>query len=254
MSESPFSLYGRVALVTGNSTGLGRGIGLGLGKAGAKVPVSFCNRDECARATLALYRKAGIETVLIRADVTTEEGVEQLVGQVQDQLGAIDIVVPNATCQQPIAPIEEYDWASCQSMLAYFVKSPLLLTQRVLPHMKAQRWGRIVNVSSDVFHRAIAPFSGYVAAKGAQIGWTRSMATELAPYGITVNTVAPGWIPVERHAQDPQSVKEQYLATIPVGRWGKPEDVANAVIYFASREASFVTGQTLCINGGLSPW
>src|SRR5262249_48426528 len=141
-----------------------------------------------------------------------------------------------------------------QTMLDFFIKSPFLLTRRALPHMKAQKWGRIINIVSEVFHRSVAPFSAYVAAKGGQIGWSRSMATELAPFGITVNMVAPGWIPVERHANDPQEVKDAYRQLIPADRWGVPQDVADAVLYFASAEASFVTGQTLCVNGGLTPW
>jgi 3-oxoacyl-[acyl-carrier protein] reductase len=120
--------------------------------------------------------------------------------------------------------------------------------------MRQRRWGRIINITSEVFHRSVSPFSAYVAAKGGQIGWTRSMATELAPHGITVNSVAPGWVPVERHAKDPQEMKDAYLAIVPMGRWGTPDDVAYAVLYYASQEASFVTGQTLCVNGGNTPW
>ena len=127
-------------------------------------------------------------------------------------------------------------------------------TRRGLAAMKRQRWGRIINITSEVFARALGSFSAYVAAKGGQIGWSRSMATELAPHGITVNTVAPGWIPVERHEKDPQEEKDAYFRLIPMGRWGVPEDVAGAVTYFASAEAAFVTGQTLCVNGGMTPW
>lgn len=139
-------------------------------------------------------------------------------------------------------------------MLDFFIKSPFLLTRRALPHMKQKKWGRIINITSEVFQRSVAPFSAYVAAKGGQIGWSRSMASELAPFGITVNMVAPGWIPVERHENDPQAEKDAYRAIIPADRWGTPQDVADAVLYFASDEASFVTGQTLCVNGGLTPW
>jgi 3-oxoacyl-[acyl-carrier protein] reductase len=139
-------------------------------------------------------------------------------------------------------------------MIDFFVKSPYLLTRRGLPHMKKQKWGRIINITSEVFHRAVAPFSAYVAAKGAQIGWSRSMSRELAPFGITVNMVAPGWIPVERHEKDSQSEKDAYASLIPMRRWGLPQDVADAVLYFASSDASFVTGQTICVNGGLTPW
>ena len=249
-----FSLAGHVAIVTGNSTGLGKAIGLALGKAGAKVPVNFCNNESRARAAVAEYEAAGIKTCLVQSDVTTEAGVEALFAQTERHLGAVDIIVPNATCAQPHKPIEEYDWAFYQTMLDFFVKSPYLLTRRGLPHMKRAQWGRIINITSEVFHRSVAPFSAYVAAKGAQIGWSRSMASELAPCGITVNTVAPGWIPVERHEHDPQAEKDAYLALIPMQRWGVPRDVGDAVLYFASQEAAFVTGQTLCVNGGMTPW
>lgn len=249
----PFSLRGRVAIVTGNSTGLGKAIGLSLGLAGAKVAVNFANNAARAEQALAEYQKAGIETCLVQSDVTSEEGVDRLFSEVEKKLGGVDIIVPNATCDQPQRPIEEYDWDFYQRMLDFFVKSPFLLARRGLPAMKQKRWGRIINITSEVFQRSVSPFSAYVAAKGAQIGWSRSMARELAPHGITVNMVAPGWIPVERHEKDPQSMKDEYFAQIPMGRWGVPKDVADACVYLASEEASFVTGQTLCVNGGLTP-
>jgi 3-oxoacyl-[acyl-carrier protein] reductase len=249
-----FSLAGRTALVTGNSTGLGKAIGLALGRAGAKVPVNFANNRQRAEQTLAEYRASGVESALVQADVTSEAGVESLVRETEQALGPIDILVLNATCEQPLKPFEQYDWAFYQLMLDFFLKSPFLLTQQVLPRWKQQNWGRIINITSEVFQLSVAPFSAYVAAKGAQIGWSRSMSRELAPHGITVNMVAPGWIPVERHEKDPQDVKDAYLATIPMKRWGEPNDVAQAVLYLASQEASFVTGQTICVNGGNSPW
>jgi 3-oxoacyl-[acyl-carrier protein] reductase len=199
-------------------------------------------------------RAAGIEAILVRSDVTTADGVDQLISATEKQLGKPDIVIVNATCDQPHKPIEEYGWDFYQSMLDFFVKSPFLLAQRTLAAMKSKKCGRFVNITSEVFHRSLGNFSAYVAAKGGQIGWTRSMATELAAFGITVNTVAPGWIPVERHEKDPQTVKDGYFALIPMKRWGVPQDVADAVLYFASEEASFVTGQTLCVNGGMTPW
>lgn len=249
----PFSLQGHVAIVTGNSTGLGKAIGLALGKAGAKVPVNFANNAARGETALAEYRAAGIETCLVQSDVTTEEGVEKLFREVESQLGKVDIIVPNATCEQPQLPIEEYDWAFYQRMLDFFIKSPYLLARRGLPHMKAKKWGRIINITSEVYQRSVSPFSAYVAAKGGQIGWSRSMARELAPFGITVNMVAPGWIPVERHANDPQELKDDYFAQIPMGRWGVPGDVGDAVVYLASEEASFVSGQTISVNGALTP-
>jgi 3-oxoacyl-[acyl-carrier protein] reductase len=118
--------------------------------------------------------------------------------------------------------------------------------------MKRQRWGRIINIGSEVVARGVPNFTAYVAAKGGQNGFHRSLATELAPWGITVNMVSPGWIPVERHAADPQSAKDAYLAHVPAQRWGVPEDVAAAVAFLASDAAAFVTGQNLHVNGGLT--
>lgn len=249
-----FSLHGHVALVTGSSTGLGKGTAAVLARAGAKVAVNYCYNQQRAEQTLTELQEAGLPCVLVRGDAITQDGVEQMFSQAEQSLGNIDIVVINATPDQPQLPIEQYEWDFYQQMLDFFVRSPYLVTRRALPWMKQQGWGRIINITSEVYHDSVSPFSAYVAAKGGQIGWSRSMARELAPFGITVNTVAPGWVPVERHEKDPQSAKDAYLATIPAGRWGTPTDVGNAVLYYASDEASFVTGQTLCVNGGRTPW
>jgi 3-oxoacyl-[acyl-carrier protein] reductase len=139
-------------------------------------------------------------------------------------------------------------------MLDFFVKSPVLLTKACLPHMKKQRWGRIIQITSEVFTIGVAPFSAYVAAKGGQVGLSRSWAREFAPHGITVNMVAPGWIPVERHAHYSEEQLAGYLAGVPAARWGVPEDAAHAVVYLASNEAAFVTGQTIHVNGGRTVW
>lgn len=250
----PFSLDGKTAIVTGNSTGIGKAIGLCLGKAGAKVPINFFNNVARAESALKEYQQAGIESFLAQADVTTEEGVDALFAQTESKLGKVDIVISNATCDQPELPIEEYDWNFYQLMLDFFVKSPYLLCQRALPHMKDQQWGRFINITSEVFNRGAAPFSAYVAAKGGQVGWSRSMSRELAPFGITVNMVAPGWIPVERHENAPAEAKEAYLAQIPAGRWGEPQDIGDTCVYLSSKESSFVTGQTISVNGGTTSW
>ena len=254
MGTEQFSLNGRTALVTGSSTGLGKRMAIALGRAGAKVVMNYFNNEERAAQALSEFEATGAEGAMIRANVTEEADVNRLVAEAGERLGPIDIVILNATPDQPQKPIEEYDWAFYQSMLDFFIKSPYLLTRAVLPHMKESRWGRIINITSEVFQRSIGNFSAYVSAKGGQIGFTRSMATELAPFNITVNLVAPGWIPVERHENDPQEQKDGYRDLIPMDRWGVPDDIAGAVAYYASEEAGFVTGQTICVNGGMSPW
>jgi 3-oxoacyl-[acyl-carrier protein] reductase len=248
----PFQLDGRVALVTGSTTGLGRAMALALGRAGAKVALNYFRNAERAEQSFADFQAQGSQGMLARADVSQELDVERLVRQVTETLGPIDILVTNATPDQPLLPIEEYTWRHYETMLEFFIKSPYLLTRACLPHMKRQQRGRIINITSEVFDRGVGNFSAYVSAKGGQVGFTRSMATELAPFNITVNQVAPGWIPVERHANDPQSEKDAYRSLIPMNRWGTPEDVAGAVVYFASDEAGFVTGQCLSVNGGMT--
>ena len=251
---NPFSLAGRVALVTGSSTGLGKAMARCLGLAGAKVAMNYANSTARAEAALAELESAGVAAKLFRADVTSEAEIDAMFTAIEGTLGPVDIVVVNATPPQPQKPIEEYDWVFYQQMLDFFVKSPYLLARRALPGMKARKHGRLINITSEVFLLGVAPFSAYVAAKGAQTGWSRSMCHELAPSGITVNMIAPGWIPVERHEADPQADKDAYLASIPMGRWGKPEDVGWAAAYLASDEAAFVTGQTIAVNGGKTCW
>jgi 3-oxoacyl-[acyl-carrier protein] reductase len=191
-----------------------------------------------AERSFAEFKSAGGEGLLLKANAIDEGAITDLVERAQSQLGAIDIIVPNATPDQPLKTIEEYDWDFYQQMLNFFIKCPYLLVRAVLPQMKESGWGRIINISSEVYQLSVSPFSAYVSAKGGQIGWTRSMSRELAPHGITVNTVNPGWIPTERHENDPQEEKDAYLSQIPAGRWGTPSDVGEAVAYFASEDHS----------------
>ena len=245
-----FSLKGRVALVTGSSTGLGKAIAMSLGKAGATVAMNYYNNESRAAEALEEFRKTGAEGEMFRANVIDPDDVQRLHCEIREKLGPVDILVCNATPDQPLKPIEKYDWEFYQSMLDFFVKSPYLLSMACLPHMKQQKWGRIINITSEVFQLGVSPFTAYVAAKGGQTGFSRSLARELAPHQITVNMVAPGWIPVERHESDPQEMKDGYLATIPMQRWGVPDDVGSAVCFYASDEANFITGQTVSVNGG----
>ena len=223
-----------------------------LGRGGARVAFNYKGNRARAEEAFEAYLSDGLSGCLVQADVTTPDGVSGLVEEVTSKLGPVEVLVLNATGPQPQLPIEEYGWDLYQEMIDFFLKSPYLLTRSCLPGMKARGYGRILAIGSEVYDRGVPNFSAYVAAKGAQRGWMRSMARELAPFGVTVNMLSPGWIPVERHADDPQEDKDAYLSQIPLGRWGIPDDVAGAASFLASEEAGFITGQTLLVNGGVT--
>jgi 3-oxoacyl-[acyl-carrier protein] reductase len=244
------TLTGRVALVTGASQGLGAAIAKRLGACGAKVAINFHASHDRAHAVCDEINSSGGTAAVFQADVTDEEAVKRLVSEVVQRFGPVDILVVNATGPQPFLPIEEQSWKHCLDQLRFFVKSPLLLLQQVVADMKNHRYGRIIQIGSEVVEVGNAEFAHYVAAKAAQLGLTRSWAKELGQYGITVNLVAPGWIPVDRHLGVHHSVLEHYQATVPMRRQGVPHDVAAAVAFLASDEANFITGQKLSVNGG----
>src|SRR3989442_14853362 len=168
MTAPSFSLIGRVALVTGSSKGLGKAMARSLGQAGAKVAINYFNHTAKAEQTFVELQAQGCEGTLVRADVTDEEEVERLMSEIGATLGPVDILVLNATCDQPHKRIEEYDWDFYQTMIDFFIKSPFLLTRACLPHMKQQHWGRIINIGSEVVNRRLPNFTAYVAAKGGQ--------------------------------------------------------------------------------------
>jgi NAD(P)-dependent dehydrogenase (short-subunit alcohol dehydrogenase family) len=244
------NLSDRVALVTGASRGLGAAIALKLGACGAKVAVNYFGSEEKARNVAAEIRAQRGQAIPVSADVRDEKQVGQMVSEVETRFGPIDILVINATGPQPFVKIEDLTWQTCLDQLEFFVKSPVLLTQAVLAKMKQRRQGRIIHIASEVFARGVPEFSQYVAAKGAQLGLMRSWAMELAPWQITVNAVSPGWVPTERHINDPQEAKDAYAATVPMKRMGVPADVAQAVAFLASDGANFITGQNISVNGG----
>jgi 3-oxoacyl-[acyl-carrier protein] reductase len=240
----------RVALVTGSTRGLGRAIAYRLGRDGLAVTVNGLHDEALALEVVAAIRDGGGVAEAFPADITDGGQAVELVAAVADTLGPVDVLVLNATGSQPEAPLDQVPWEEHLEQLEFFVKSPVLLGRAVLPGMRAKRSGRIVQVDSEVVDRPPPGRSAYATAKSAQIGLTRSWARELAPLGITVNTVAPGFVPVERHADVADEVRRAYVAPVPAGRFGTTEDVAHAVSFFASEAAGFVTGQRLLVDGG----
>jgi 3-oxoacyl-[acyl-carrier protein] reductase len=238
------------AVVTGSSRGLGAAIATRLAADGFAVAVNGLPGDPGIEQVAAGIRADGGEAAAFPADVTDEADSARLVAAVEDRLGSLQVLVLNATGPQPDARLEDTGWDEHLAQLTFFVKSPVLLGRAALPRMRDRRGGRIVHIDTEVALRPAVGRSAYVTAKAAQVGIALSWARELAPYGITVNSVAPGFIPVERHADLPAEVGTAYRARVPMGRMGSPGDVAHAVSFFASPAAGFITGQRLVVDGG----
>jgi len=237
-------------LVTGASRGLGAHIARRLAADGWPVAVNYLPDREDAERVVADIEAAGGRAGAFRADVTAEGDVSALVTAVEAELGPVAVLVPNATGPQPMIDAVDVTWADHLRQLTFFVKSPTLLMQAVAPGMRARGGGRIIQIGSDVLERAAPGMSAYSAAKSAQISLTRAWARELGPWGITVNVVAPGWIPVERHAEVEPSYLEKYRREVPLGRMGTPAEIADVVAFLASDGARFITGERITVNGG----
>lgn len=243
-ARSTSDLIGKVALVTGGARGIGRSIAFSLARAGASVAVNYRERSGDAEAVVSEIRKAGCAAVAVRADVSSSADVISLFRDVNAALGAVSILVNNAGTATARG-LEDLDEAEFDRTIAVNLKSAFLCTQAALPAMRAQGWGRIVNISSIAARAAGAVGVHYNASKAGLEGLTRGYAARLAREGITVNAVAPG--PTDTDMAHVLSA--EHIARIPVGRIGTPEEVAEAVL-FAIRNA-FMTGQTVHVNGGL---
>ena len=236
-------LTGKVALVTGASRGIGKAIAVALAGAGADVAVNYREREKEANETCAEIEKLGRRTVGVAADVSSAAGVARLVASVESTLGAVAILVNNAgvTRPQPIDEITEQDW---DEILAVNLKSMFLLSQAVLPKMRAARWGRIINLSSVAAQLGGVVGPHYAASKAGVIGLTHSYAHLLAKEGITVNAIAPALIETEMVTSNPNARPD----LIPVGRFGSVEETADVAVMLARN--GYVTGQTINVNGG----
>jgi 3-oxoacyl-[acyl-carrier protein] reductase len=240
----------RTALVTGASRGLGAAMAVALAEAGHRVAVNYFNNAMRAEQLCAGLLARGLIAQAFRADVRVETEVTRLADEVTAAFGPIEIAVLNATGPQPMLSIEQQTWPAYLDQLEFFVKSPLLVVQAVLPGMRESGFGRIIQIGSEVVELGNPSFANYVAAKAAQLGQTRSWARELGPSGITVNLVAPGWIPTERSVDATEADKQAYARRVPLGRMGVAEEVGCAVAFLASEAASFINGQKIAVNGG----
>jgi len=240
------TLTGRVALITGASQGIGHACALALARAGASVAVAARNRQKLDEL-VAQISAAGGKAAAFAIDVSDEEQIKSGIKSALAEFGKIDILVNNAgiTRDQLVMRMKRADW---DAVLATNLTSAYLCIQQVIGSMLKQRWGRIINISSVFGQTGQA---NYAASKAGLIGLTLAMAREVASRNITCNAVAPGFIDTSMTAALSEEFKQNAVKTIPLGRVGTPEDVANAVTFLASDEASYITGHVLNVNGGL---
>ena len=243
-------LDGKTALVTGASRGIGRAIALRLAAEGARVAINYAGNVKAAEEVKAAVEAAGGAAILCQADISDSAAVEAMVADVVKEFGTIDILVNNAgiTRDTLLMRMKDEDFAK---VLDTNLKGVFYCTKAVAKLMMKKRSGRIVNMASVVGLVGNAGQTNYAAAKAGVIGFSKSAARELASRGITVNVVAPGFIGTDMTADLPESVKEKALSDIPLGRAGQPEDVANAVLFLASDQASYITGQVVHVDGGM---
>jgi 3-oxoacyl-[acyl-carrier protein] reductase len=244
------SLAGKVALVTGGSRGIGRAIALRLAQDGASVCVNFRADERAARETVAQIESSGTSGFAVQGDVSVAVDAQQMVRDTMEALGAIHILVNNAGVSADMLTmrLSEEEW---DRVLDTDLKGAFLTTKAALRPMIRQRWGRIINIASVVGFTGNAGQSSYAAAKAGLIGFTKSVAREVATRSITVNVVAPGLIDTDMTENLSDEIRNWMLNQVPMAKPGRPEDVAAAVAFLAGPDAAYMTGQTLKVDGGM---
>lgn len=243
-------LAGKVAVVTGASRGIGKSIAIELAKQGADVVVNYAGSVDRANEVVKEIESLGRKAMSIQCDVSDGESVNAMMKEALEAFGSIDILVNNAgiTRDNLLMRMKDSEW---DDVINTNLKGVFLCTKAVTRPMMKQRKGRIINITSIVGVTGNPGQANYVAAKAGVIGFTKTTAKELAQRNITVNAIAPGFITTDMTDKLTDEVKNSMLTQIPLGQFGNPEDIANAVVFLASDESSYITGQTLHIDGGM---
>ena len=241
----------KIALVTGGSRGIGKEIAIALAKEGSNIAISYGNNYESAMEVIKEIKSFGVDAIAVKADVSVSEDVKNLVKTIEEGLGTIDILVNNAgiTKDNLLIRMTEEDW---DSVMDVNLKGVFLCTKAVSRTMMKKKYGKIINITSVVGITGNAGQGNYSASKAGVIGFTKSMAKELASRGIRVNAVAPGLIETDMTNVLKDEVKAEMLKMIPLNTMGNPEDIANLVVFLASEKSDYITGQIIKIDGGMS--
>jgi len=251
MSANGDRLDGSVALVTGGSGAIGGEVAAKLAEQGARVAVHYSSADEAAERAAARARDAGGEACVVKADLTDEDEVRSLVGETRERLGAPDVLVHAAGVLRP-QPVQRLTSADWDAMHMVNLRAAFLLVSACQQHMLERGFGRIVVLGSVSALRGTPAHAGYAAAKAGLTGMVKSVAAEAAPYNVTCNVVAPGYVPAEISSNGGDRARERIVDATPMRRPGTPCEIAAAVCFLCSHAASYITGQVLAVDGGLS--
>ncbi len=253
MLEQPVSVpwTERVALVTGGSRGIGAAVAAALGRERARVVVNYRSGADAAAEVVGTIEAGGGQAVAVRADITEAEGVQQLADAALEAFGRVDVVVNNATPLIERKPLEEVEWEEIDRYWRAYVQGPYLLAQRLVPGMKERGYGRFVHMLTTAVWGTPPPhMAGYVTAKSALWGLAKSMAVELAPYGITVNAVSPSAVITDQWSAEPEARRRSLALKVPAQRLASPQEVAATVMFLLGEQGGYMTGANLPVAGG----